>query len=117
MQPMNIGRMNQRIEIFGNILKEDEMGQSVNELVLFKKVWADVTPKSGTEKTEAGEVRAETSYRVRIRYIPGITQDMLLCLKGKWMEIRSIINLYERNRTIEMDCVEYFRKGESDVGT
>lgn len=111
MKPVNIGYMGQRITFCRMGEAEDEMGQTVVSPVPYKTVWADVTGKSGLEKSEAGKLTAETHYIVRIRYRTDIRQEMLIRWKERVLEIKSIINTYGRNRILELDCTEYVKEG------
>ncbi len=116
MKALNIGHMGQRISFYRIGETEDEMGQTVNEPVLFATVWADVNAKSGLENMEAGKLIAETRYQIRIRYRDDLSQEMLILWKGRWLEIKSIINTYSRNKVIDLDCVEYVKsRGDGNV--
>lgn len=117
MKPINIGRMNQRITFHKNADGKDAMGQVVHKLAPYKTVWASIETTTGSESQEAERTRASTTYKIRIRFLFGITQDMKISYKGRWLEIRSINNLYERDRVMELSCVEYSTGGEKDVRT
>lgn len=110
MQVLNIARLKERVEFFEAGVTEDEMGQTVTEYKPYKKMWAEVIADTGKETEDADKLQNETNYKVRIRYTKGITPDMMIFWKDKWLEITSIVNVYERDRVLLMQCVEYFHK-------
>ncbi len=114
MKPVNIGRMGQRIEFCRMEETEDAMGQTIVSPVPFLKVWADISEKNGAERSVADKLRAENYFKITVRYIEGITTDMLVLWKGRLLEIKSAINLYERDRILELECTEYPEKEDSD---
>ncbi len=99
--------MGQRIDFCRMEESEDEMGQTIVTPVTFCKVWADINEKNGAERSNADKLRAENYFTIRVRYISGITTDMLVRWKGRLLEIKSAINLFERNRILELECIEY----------
>ena len=73
--------------------------------------WANVEPTTGREYVEMQKIRAETTYKVQMRFIPGITHDMYLLFNGRKLEIESILNVGERNKELTLICVEVMPSG------
>ena len=71
--------------------------------------WAEVKPMTGREYEEMQKIRAETTYNVYMRFLPGITYDMFISYNGKKLKIESIIDVEERHKIINLVCSEEMR--------
>jgi SPP1 family predicted phage head-tail adaptor len=69
-------------------------------------VWGAVEPLSGREYWQAQQVAAETSIRVRLRYLAGVEQKMRVLYGTRVLEILSIVDLDERHRELQLMCRE-----------
>jgi SPP1 family predicted phage head-tail adaptor len=73
-------------------------------------VRASIIPLRGKERIESMKLEGEVSHRIRIRYRSGITPKMRIAhkRKGVWryFNIKSVINISERSRQLEMLCTE-----------
>ena len=67
---MDIGKLNRRVEILRFFKDRDEYGGEVGEWRAVAKVWAAITPVSGTEQMFAQQVTAEAVVKITIRYLP-----------------------------------------------
>ena len=67
---------------------------------------AFVRPTTGREYEEAQKLRAETTYIVRMRYVPGITPDMRILYDGRTLFIESALDIDERHRELTIVCYE-----------
>jgi SPP1 family predicted phage head-tail adaptor len=93
-----------RVEIQTLTVVYDEMGAPSKEWVTVGAAWAAVEPVSGREYWAAAAVQAETTVKVTMRYLPGITPYHRLLFKGKLYDIQSVINTEERNRELVLMC-------------
>lgn len=112
---INIGRLNKKIIILkpsGDTT--NSIGEIVPEYVPFKTVNAEVMPLTGREYTESQKIRAETTYRVTIRYFPNIKSDMRISYKEKQFKIESVLNVGEKNQSLQLMCFED-DKSEGDI--
>lgn len=71
--------------------------------------WAYVKPTTGREYEEMQKIRAETTYNVNMRFIPGITHDMFIMHHGKKLSIESVLDLEERHKELMIVCAEVER--------
>lgn len=104
---MRAGELKHRItlqKISGST--QNTCGEEVPQCADWKTVRAAVEPLRGREYLEAQKLRAELTYRIKIRYLPGVEQDMRVKFKDRLFRIESIINLNEANREIHLICVE-----------
>jgi SPP1 family predicted phage head-tail adaptor len=76
-------------------------------------VFANVQPLSGRELLLAAQTQAETTHKITIRYRPGLTTHFRIKFGTRIFRILSIINSEERNRWLQIHCVEV--EGDSFV--
>lgn len=69
-------------------------------------VWAEVAPKTGREYEESQKIRAETTYNIMVRYMPGITQDMRIRFKDHVFKIVSVLNADMKNEYCQIVAFE-----------
>lgn len=68
--------------------------------------WASIKPLSGRELWMAQQVQADVTIAVRMRFRRGVDATMELDLGGRRLRIVAVLNLEERNRTLELLCQE-----------
>lgn len=110
---MNAGMLRHRIiiqKIDSTVL--DECGASIPQYVDWKKVWAAVEPLRGKEYLEAQKIRAETTYRIKIRYLNGITTNMQILFEDKILDIQNIIEINKQKKEIHLMCIERVKNNE-----
>jgi SPP1 family predicted phage head-tail adaptor len=76
-------------------------------------VWVDhlttkayVKPTSGNERFFAMRTEANITHRIYIRYRAGILPNMRVNYDGRLMEIKSVIDIDERKKWLEIGAVE-----------
>lgn len=69
-------------------------------------VWAAVEPLRGREYFQAMETESEAVTRVRIRYRPGVTNEMRVQYGDRILYIQGVIDVDERHRELQLMCVE-----------
>ena len=84
----------------------NSMGEGVPVYEDFATVWAAVEPMTGREYTEAQKIRADTTYKVIVRYIADITPDMRIIHKDMTLNIASVLNVGERNVELQIVAVD-----------
>ena len=67
---------------------------------------ASVEPLSGQEFWTAQQMAAGVTHRVRIRYYPGITSQMRVLHRNRYLNIEAVRNLDERDIELELLCKE-----------
>ena len=114
---MDIGRLRQRVTFYQREDVEDELGQSRQELKKVCNVCATITPTKGGEYYEAQKLREELTWKIFVRYLPNVTADMVIRYKQRWFQIKSVIDMDFKQRTLELICTEYIQKdGEENGG-
>lgn len=103
---MNPGRLRHRITFLRHEAERNEVGADVFKWKPWRTVWASVEPQSGTETDELGRFVPEVRYKIVTRYLQGVTSDMKVEYKDKTLTIKAVLNQEERNRYLELTCVE-----------
>jgi len=67
---------------------------------------AEITPLNGTERFQAQHLDPEVTHRVRMRFIDGITPDMRIVWGSRIFDIKSVLDVEERRRELEMLATE-----------
>jgi len=108
---MKAGKLRHRIELQSNAPTQDSYGEPIASWTTDDTVWASIEPLSGRELLRAQEVHAEVTTRIRVRY-PGalgastLTADDRIKHGARIFEIAAVINPDERDRELELLCVE-----------
>ena len=103
---MRAGRLNKKITIQQTTETQSSIGEVINTWATFAIVWAAIEPLLGREYFESQQVNAEETIRFRIRYVAGITPKMRISWHSRLFDIRSIINVRERNQELLLMAVE-----------
>lgn len=70
--------------------------------------WAEVLPQVGREAVMAAAETAQTIYKIRMRYLGSVQQEMRVRLADNTLlEIRAVQQAEHRNRETVLTCVEY----------
>jgi len=110
---VDFSKLRHRIGIHSpNIESENSMGEKTLSWGVWANLFAFVEPMRGREYAESQKLRAETTYRVTIRYIVGLKPDMRILYNGRTLEIMSILDTGERHEQIEIICFERSEVGE-----
>jgi SPP1 family predicted phage head-tail adaptor len=103
---MPAGRYKQRITIQDPARLKNSTGEVESVWTEHSSRWAEVRELSGSERYIDPVVMETASHQVKMRYEPGITQDMRILYDGKTLDIRSIIDPDERKRELVLICRE-----------
>lgn len=86
--------------------KKDELGQCPKEERCLAKVWAGVTPQTGS--LLSGRVSdtqlSRTTHKVTLRYRKDLTPDMWLVIEGQRYDILYILDPYLAHERLEVFC-------------
>lgn len=108
------GTMRRRITIQNSTPTQNTSGDMVPSWGTYYTCWAEIQPATGRELMAAAQVQANISHTITIRW-PGtsytISPSMRVLYKSRYFDIQAVINLDERNRTLQLLCLE--RVGET----
>ena len=107
---IDCGRFNKRVEILKWVESENEIGETINKLDVFKTIWAEIHPLKGKEYVEAKMLEAETTYKVTCRYFKGLTEDMYIRYLDLELQITSICDSDMKHKYYEIMCKKNNKK-------
>lgn len=81
------------------------LGETVLAWADSSAVWASVEGVSAREALNAGQQEVTVSHRVRLRYLPGLTQAMRFSWRSRTLEIVSLLEHANRSEH-EAICAE-----------
>jgi SPP1 family predicted phage head-tail adaptor len=97
-----IGTYRQRLYLQQENPTADSGGGNQIAWTTVNVVWASVEPISGSENIQAGQLNSNTTHRIRLRYDSSIVPAMRFLWGSRVLNIRSIRNLCERKRVLEI---------------
>ena len=110
-QSINPGQLKHKITLQVPTTGENEIGEDEPEYITFSTTFASIEGLKGTQYIEAKKVRDELTFKVIIRYRPGVTNQMRIKYSkrnepDRYFIIEDIINLNEYNRILQIICYE-----------
>lgn len=106
---MKIGPMRRRASLQSppqETEAQNQYGEVATAWADVAEVWVQVEPLSGKELWQAQQVQADVTHRVTMRYRPGVRPKWRIVYQGRVFNILYVLNLEERNRTLQLLCVE-----------
>jgi len=105
---MRSGTLRHHIQIQQKTTAQDSFGAPVETWAVFATVWAEIKPASSTDRAAFNQATApETTHKVNIRYLAGVTSAMRVMFDSRVFEIIAPpLNWDERNRELTLMCRE-----------
>ena len=97
-----IGTYRQRLYVQQENPVADTGGGNQMAWTTVNVVWASVEPFNGSEQMLAGKLNGTITHRIKLRYDSSITAVMRFLWGSRVLNIRSVRNLQERGRVIEI---------------
>ncbi len=109
----NPGKYRHKITFCRQIDDEsDESNLTGQRLEPIRTVFAAVKASAGSENYMQDRLSNSVPYDVRTRFFKDLCDDTLIILyKGERLEIRSIVNIGEKNTDLAFTCVKILREG------
>jgi len=102
---MRAGDLKQQVEIQRYIETTNDFGETIADWFTLSVRRASISPISGKEYFASKQVNAEVTHRVYMRYTDVQAKDRLV-YQGRIFNIESVLNLRERNVSLEIICTE-----------
>ena len=100
------GKLRNPIQIERLALTPDGTGGNSQTWAVNKNLKAFIKTVSGGEYLHSQRLEARLSHRIYIRYTADILNTDRVVYKGRYFQIRAIINIEEQNKWIELHCEE-----------
>lgn len=111
---MQAGKLRHRVTIKYKVATLNDLSEEVVVWTPLDEVWAAVEPLRGREYLDSRQAQADVDTRIRIRYQDGITilPSMRIYFGDRVFEIVSVINVWERNKDLQIMCREHIEESE-----
>ena len=103
---LGIGLLKKRIVLQSKQIETDNAGVQTEVWKDAFETWAAILPLRGKEFFASNQIHSEISVKVVLRYKTGITSGMRVKYGTRFFDIKSVINIDERNRYLELMCLE-----------
>lgn len=103
---MNAGSLRHRVTIQQRAATQDGFGEPSDTWTDIATVWANVQPLRGEERFTAQQMQAAIDHKVTMRYRAPLSAQNRLMFGARILDIESVVNIDERNRTLEVFCKE-----------
>lgn len=103
---LHSGLLRQQITIERETQTKDSVGGYSSSWATHIQPFAFVKPISGLERLHAMKLETNVTHKIYIRYVSGLTTKDRVAFNSREMQIHSIINLEERDKWLELTCIE-----------
>lgn len=109
---MKAGDLRYSVTLQSPTLAQDSFGQPTPGWSDFATVPAAIEPLNGRELVAAQQIDAETTTRIRVRYMPGVLQNMRVAWSDPALggavvttyNIQQIVDVGMRHRELQLMC-------------
>lgn len=102
---IDAGRLRERVTVQIASGTTNALGETVLAWANSTAVWASVEGVSAREALEAGQQETTITHRVRLRYLPGLTQRMRFSWRSRTLNIVSLLEYGNRTEHVAI-CEE-----------
>lgn len=95
-------RLKHKLMLQQEVRISDDAGGYSRDWKDIAALWAEIIPMHGDERSIAGNLQADITHKILLRYREGVTADMRLLFDKRAFNIRSVINTHEKNETLEL---------------
>lgn len=103
---MRAGRLNQEITLKSPLATTNAIGEAVVTYSDVVTVWAAVEPEKASERMSDGLIFGKAVYKIIIRYRSDVTSEWKIDWGDKTLELKSVLNPYNRNKQLEIKATE-----------
>ena len=109
---LNPGRLRHSVDIESPPSTEDATGAAYGAWTVYaSSVAAEIISGGGSEQLGGDAFLAQSTYRITIRWIDGITTAMRINWGGRLFNIANTNDIEGRNRVLELTCTEGLSHG------
>jgi SPP1 family predicted phage head-tail adaptor len=102
---INIGKMRERVTVEIASAATNSLGEAVLTWNTTSSVWASVEGVAAQEALASGKQEVNVTHKVRLRYLPGLTQQMRFSWRNRTLDIVSLLEYANRTEHVAI-CEE-----------
>lgn len=103
---MKAGQLRHRVTLETETKTQSSSGALTSTWATLDKVWAQIEPMSSRELMEASQRGTNETHKVTLRYRDDLTTKERVKFGTRVLNIGSLVNVGERNRTLVLMCEE-----------
>jgi len=103
---MRAGSLDKKVIIEKQSEGSDDFGEVTNTWESYASTYVSILPLRGREYFSSKGVKSEVSHKIELRYMDGIDSSMRIVYGARVFEIESVINIREKNKTLEIMATE-----------
>jgi len=96
------GKLRERVTVEVASVTTNNFGEAILTWGTASSVWASVEGVTAREALAAGQAEVSVTHRVRMRYLPGLTQQMRFSWRNRTLDI---VSLLEHNNRSEHEAI------------
>lgn len=102
-----LGDLNQQIDILARAITVPDLsgvdyGEAFTQIIT---IWASVETKTGVQIFDGTNLVGTATHIIYVRYIPNVTFEDWVLLKGQYYAILSVENINEDDQFLKLSCV------------
>lgn len=97
---IDVGKMRERVTVQIAAGTTNALGETVLSWSNSTAVWASVQGVSANEALASGQQENVVTHRVRLRYLPGLTQQMRFAWRSRTLNIVSLLEYDNRTEHV-----------------
>lgn len=102
---IDAGKLRERIVVQQPVESRNRLGETSYAYETFAEVWASVNSLTSREYLLSNSQQTDVTHRVRLRFLPGLTNQMRIVWRGRTLQITSVLE--QENRSIhDVLCTE-----------
>lgn len=95
-------RLRHKLILQREVRTPDDIGGYNKTWTNVADIWAEIIPMSGSEKLLGGQIQAQLTHKIHLRYRDGVDASMRLVFENRAFNIRYITNVSENNELLEI---------------
>jgi SPP1 family predicted phage head-tail adaptor len=104
---LQAGKLRHRIDIVAPTNAQDSTGGiSKADNIVYANVWAAIEAVTTKDTLATAEFISQSTHKVTIRYVPGVTARMQVWFNGRVFQIAGVMNPDERTKQLVLWCLE-----------
>lgn len=101
-----IGDLRTRLGLYTPIITADDLGGTTTQWTFQKAIWAAVTPKTNTERSENGRLAVTQSYKVVMHFQDGFPERARLMWGTRILRVIAASDPDNRRERLHLICEE-----------
>lgn len=100
------GQLNRPVQIQQRSSTVDAEGNPIVTWATVQTVWAAIDALSARERVQSGQLEQDTTHVLTMHYPASVTHESRILYGSRVFDVRTVVNVGEANRKLEVTCYE-----------